>query len=526
MDSCRKHYYPDFLKFFWSESELRAIGYKVQSTVEKIANSTAGQCESSQIYGPKAIILVPTVQLADQIAKQANDLANSLGITAKVISGQSELEHQLRTFQEIEKPDILIGTVGRMMFCLGIGDNTSLLGLKRLKAINTSHLTTLVADEVDMMMGVQMFDGFSKIVRKITNLSKVQSIQSIFLSATISDQLKQKLTHLTLKKNLLVFSLNDNFQIPSGIVQIAYDVSLQRKYSLLKYLILRKGNVSLKNKKVLVFARTIQKVTRICENLKTDNIRSLCLHSELSPSEKTLVASTFNSTQILNKSDIGQESGSPMILVATDFASRGLDFSNVQVVVNFDIPTNPIDYLHRVGRTGRMGQPGMAISFVGSSTQEINLGDTRIATRDEKVYMQRIDSFFSKHQASKSKIEYRKIPGPFKDTTKYSLIKDTQTKNDSTRLLKQNSISSGKNRGVKKLSLKPNVALDPNSPHTVGIWTNTISKTYPKPKEILEKKSLSRTQIDNKENEDKHRLTYERAINEFQKKTSGPVSKK
>ncbi|OMJ29714.1 ATP-dependent RNA helicase DBP9 [Smittium culicis] len=475
-------------------------------------------------YSPKAIILVPTSQLADQIAKQANTLGKDLGISATVISGEKELEFQINHIQNTEKPDILIGTVGRMLFCLGAGETSSLMELKRLQTLKTHQLSMVIVDEVDMMMDAQNSEKFTKILNRIKNYAKKQKIQSIYSSATISDQLTQKLGN-----RLLVFSLNNKFKIPESIKQIAYSIDLQRKFSLLKYLIHRKGKVSLKNKKVIVFVRTIQKATRIHDNLLLSNINSLILHSELTAKEKSTVVDEFNSalpsenpTSLASSVDEkhpivpNQETktndshnkpnvkanisgNNAVVLVTTDLASRGLDFSNVDAVVNFDVPINPIDYLHRVGRTGRMGMPGMAISFVAKTEQAINLNDTRVAVRDEQKYLDRIAKFFSKN--SNMVIENRKIPGPFMDKAKVYFPKPVASMSKALATGRDGSVGQRTHSQTKKPG-----KLDATSASTFGIFANDNKN----------KGTGSRKGAESQKPDTIVKVTYERAINEFQ----------
>ncbi|PWA00561.1 hypothetical protein BB558_003374 [Smittium angustum] len=454
-----------------------------------IINEKDNSLSETSVPGPKALILTPTTQLAYQIANQSVSLAKDLGINTFAITGEMDISKQVEILSGENKPDILVGTLGRLMVCLGIENFDSNNASEYSKVATTfKNLRTVVVDEIDMMMGTQNFTNFAQLFRYIKKSTKGNDIQTMFVSASITENLRNQLSKFAKTRSLMLFDMNNDFKIPSSIKQIVYTISLQRKYSLLKYFLSRKGKVSLKQKKVIVFVRTIQKATRISERLLEDGFLSpACLHSELSKSEKLEIAKKFNTSP-------------QMILVATEFAARGLDFDSVDAVVNFDIPQHPIDYLHRVGRTGRLGENGLAISFLSKNDQTIKLSDSRLAVRDEKIYMDKIENFFSKHNSNK--IEHRKIPGPFKDISKP--VSDTN---------RINSPEIIKNNHQEKIKSGPRI------PSGYGVWSkdnkHNISSKKSNNKIKIESKA-SRTGDVNKNND---KTTYEKAISGFQRRT-------
>jgi ATP-dependent RNA helicase RhlE len=133
--------------------------------------------------------------------------------------------------------------------------------------------------------------------------------------------------------------------LTSLVKQYFFEVSRQRKYALLLYFLRRNGKKNLRNKRVLVFARTQQRAERLAEALNNDKFIAASLHSEYSPAQREKIVEDF-------------KSGAVQILVATDVMARGMDIPQLDSVVNYDVPHSSEDYVHRVGRTGRAGATG------------------------------------------------------------------------------------------------------------------------------------------------------------------------
>jgi len=175
-----------------------------------------------------------------------------------------------------------------------------------------------------------------------------------------------------------------------------YEVSPVRKLALLTYFLHRQGSVSLKGKKVIVFVRTKERGERVSEFLREHKFRACYLHSESLPAKRKAYLEEFRNGHI-------------QILVATDILSRGIDLPEVDAVVNLDLPTLPEDYIHRIGRTGRAGQKGLALTFVSTHAQVLTIG-TQEVLRNEEDMIGKIEALLG------DKLQVRpKVPGPWVD---------------------------------------------------------------------------------------------------------------
>merc|ERR1712137_343175 len=152
---------------------------------------------------------------------------------------------------------------------------------------------------------------------------------------------------------------------------------------------------SMKYGQVLVFCRTQQRVERLTEALKNEHISASFIHKDMTPKQRTDVLQSFRNNQV-------------QVLVATDVVGRGIDIEDLPFVVNYDLPVAPADYIHRVGRTGRAGKKGIAVSFVASTPMILNYGG-RYVEHNEQHILQRLRSFTGKS------LHFRKVPGPWSD---------------------------------------------------------------------------------------------------------------
>jgi ATP-dependent RNA helicase RhlE len=223
--------------------------------------------------------------------------------------------------------DIVIATPGRLL------DHVS------QKNIDLSHVEILVLDEADRMLDM----GFIRDIQRILALIP-KSRQSLLFSATFSHELKA-FAASCLKSPQVITVASQNS--PSELVnQVAYSVDNKRKRELLFFLMTSKNW-----KQVLVFTRTKHGANRLSEQLQQDGISTAVIHGNKSQAARSKAFNDF-------------KQGRVRALVATDVASRGLDINNLPHVVNYEVPVVPEDYVHRIGRTGRAGNPGEAISLV------------------------------------------------------------------------------------------------------------------------------------------------------------------
>ncbi|MFK7994854.1 MAG: DEAD/DEAH box helicase [Granulosicoccus sp.] len=274
---------------------------------------------------PRCLVLTPTRELAAQVAESVKLYGMHLSLKSLAVFGGVNINPQRMAMR---KPvDILIATPGR------------LLDLARKNIVRLTEIDILVIDEADRMLQL----GFSNEIEKILRLLPKQR-QSLLFSATFSTDIR-KLAHTLLKKPIEISALPDN-KTTELIEQVAHLVDKSRKRSLLTKLI-KEHNWS----QVLVFTRTKHGANKLVEKLHKDGIDALAIHGDKSQAARTRALMKF-------------KDGSLKVLIATDIAARGIDIENLPNVVNYELPHVSELYLHRIGRTGRAGKNGMAISLV------------------------------------------------------------------------------------------------------------------------------------------------------------------
>ena len=273
----------------------------------------------------RALILVPTRELAAQVADSVRTYGKYLPLRATVIFGGVGFEPQV---QELRRGvDIVIATPGR------------LLDHMHQRTISLSQVQTLVLDEADRMLDM----GFIHDIRRVLAVLPTER-QNLLFSATFSDDIR-KLADSFLKSPVSIEVARRNAPA-EAVAQVVHPVDGGRKRELLSHLV-SSGNWS----QVLVFTRTKHGADRLTKQLLRDNIESAAIHGNKSQNARTRVLKDF-------------KTGSLRVLVATDIAARGLDIEELPHVVNFDLPNVPEDYVHRIGRTGRAGADGTAVSLV------------------------------------------------------------------------------------------------------------------------------------------------------------------
>jgi ATP-dependent RNA helicase RhlE len=274
----------------------------------------------------KALVLVPTRELAGQVGDVFKQFGAQLPRPVKSLAvfGGVSINPQMIQLQGVE---VLVATPGRL---LDLVDNN---------ALQLSDLDMLVLDEADKMLNL----GFKEEMNRIFALLPSRR-QNLLFSATLGkdiDTITEMLLHDPVK-----IEIEAEEETLDNINQVAYRVTDERKGPLLRYLIKENGL-----KKVLVFASSVYKVDNIVHKLKINGIVALALHSEKSQGART------DALRYLKSGEID-------VLVATDLASRGIDIPDLPTVINYELPRSPKDFIHRIGRTGRAGKQGDAISFV------------------------------------------------------------------------------------------------------------------------------------------------------------------
>ncbi len=273
----------------------------------------------------RALVLTPTRELAAQVEEAVRSYGKHLELTSTVIFGGVGMNPQIERIRA--GCDILVATPGR------------LLDLEQQGHLDLSHVEILVLDEADRMLDM----GFIHDVKKVLALLP-RDKQSLLFSATFSDEIRALAAGLLKDpKSIQVTPPNTTVE---RIAQLIYPVGRNRKKEVLAHLV-GEGNWS----QVLVFTRTKFGANKVADYLNDRGIKAMALHGNKSQSARTQALAEF-------------KSGELRALVATDIAARGIDIDELPHVVNYDIPNVPEDYVHRIGRTGRAGASGEAVSLV------------------------------------------------------------------------------------------------------------------------------------------------------------------
>ncbi len=281
-----------------------------------------------QKYRPiRALILTPTRELAAQVYANVKEYSEFLNLRSTVIFGGVNQKPQVATIRQ--GVDILVATPGRLLDL----ENQGVLSLKRIEI--------LVLDEADRMLDM----GFLRDIERIMKLMPDKR-QNLMFSATFSKDIK-KLAYSILNNPVQVEATPENTAVEI-IEQKVYRVAKGKKTDLIIKLI-SEGNW----KQVLVFNRTKHGANKLCKKMISAGISAAAIHGNKSQGART-------------KALAGFKNGSVRVLVATDIAARGLDIPLLPHVINFELPNISEDYVHRIGRTGRAGASGEAISLVSA----------------------------------------------------------------------------------------------------------------------------------------------------------------
>jgi ATP-dependent RNA helicase RhlE len=290
-------------------------------------------------YGTRALVLTPTRELAAQVEESIRTYGKYLQLTSTVVFGGVGMNPQISKLKS--GVDILVATPGRLLDLIGQG------------FLHLDTVQLLVLDEADRMLDM----GFIHDVKKILALVPREK-QSLLFSATFSDEIRELAD--TLLRNPQSIQVTPRNSTVQRITQVMHPVGRGKKKQLLAHII-QEHNWS----QVLVFTRTKFGANNVAEYLCKNGINAMALHGNKSQSARTQALAGF-------------KSGDIRALVATDIAARGIDIDDLPHVVNYEIPNVPEDYVHRIGRTGRAGNEGAAVSLV---------------CLDEQGFMQEIERF-------------------------------------------------------------------------------------------------------------------------------------
>ncbi|MGE0312715.1 MAG: DEAD/DEAH box helicase [Lautropia sp.] len=274
----------------------------------------------------RALMLAPTRELADQIAVNVKAYAKYTPLRSAVVFGGVDMKPQTQALRE--GVEILIATPGR------------LLDHVEQRTANLSQVQLLVLDEADRMLDM----GFLPDIQRIINLLNKQR-QSLMFSATFSDEIR-KLSKSFLKNPQLIEVARRN-ALAEHVEQCVYRVDSEvMKRAAVAQLVRERGI-----EQVIVFTNTKLGASRLARELVKDGLNADAIHGDKSQQERLQTLASF-------------KAGTIKVLVATDVAARGLDIAELPAVINYDLPHSPEDYVHRIGRTGRAGASGMALSLM------------------------------------------------------------------------------------------------------------------------------------------------------------------
>jgi ATP-dependent RNA helicase RhlE len=273
----------------------------------------------------RALILTPTRELAVQVADAVKTYGKGQALRSMVVYGGTRIDPEVKMLWS--GVEILIATPGRLLDHVG------------QRSVNLSQVEILVLDEADRMLDM----GFVPDVRKIVACIPGKR-QTLLFSATFSDDIRRLAGEfLTNAQTVEVAARNS---IADNLTQVLYPVDAERKADLLIHLIKRD-----QMEQVLVFTRSKIGASRLASYLDRRGVSTSAIHGDRSQAERTRALAAFKGRFV-------------KVLVATDVASRGLDIEDLPYVVNYELPFEPQDYIHRIGRTGRAGASGTAISLV------------------------------------------------------------------------------------------------------------------------------------------------------------------
>jgi ATP-dependent RNA helicase RhlE len=298
---------------------------KTASFTLPILQRLATRTLTSKTTPIRALILTPTRELAAQVEESVRTYGKYVKLSSAVIFGGVNINPQIKLLKQ--GVDILVATPGRLLDHMQQG------------TIDLSKVEILVLDEADRMLDM----GFIRDIRRVLAVLPPQR-QNLLFSATFSNEIKALADGLLdSPATIEVARRNSTVEV---IDQKIHPVDRNRKHTLLSHLI-KEGNWF----QVLVFTRTKHGANKLVEQLGKDDISAMAIHGNKSQAARTRALAEFKSASL-------------QVLVATDIAARGIDIDLLPHVVNYDLPNVPEDYVHRIGRTGRAGATGQAVSLV------------------------------------------------------------------------------------------------------------------------------------------------------------------
>lgn len=292
--------------------------------------------------GVSALVLTPTRELAEQVAKELRRFSHYKKLEVTAVYGGVSIEPQIR---HLEYADIVVGTPGRI------------LDHMERRTIDLSKIKVLVLDEADRMLDMGFIDDVTEIIEACP-----RERQTMLFSATISPDIEHIVEKYMKKPEYISV---EQYVDASKLKQVYYDTSQDMKFSLLLHLLLHEHSGL-----IMVFCNTQRTTDFVAANLRKYGVDSTAIHGGLSQAKRSRIMEHFKSNNV-------------SVLVCTDVAGRGLDIKGVSHVYNYDVPATGKDYIHRIGRTARAGEEGMAVTIVSQRDYE----NFRNVLRNPEIYI-------------------------------------------------------------------------------------------------------------------------------------------
>jgi len=311
-----------------SEAKEPNAAAKSTAAAGRGAKRNAKRGDTTRNTYPRALIITPTRELAAHIDAVAKSVCASTGQQAVIVTGGARYKHQITALQK--GCDVLVATPGR------------LIDLLEKKHTSLENIQVLVLDEADRMLDMGFWPSVHRIMEQLP-----KAHQTLLFSATLPASITSTIDALL--KDPERIEIARTGQTAATIEQHLCSVTQGQKPQLLKALI---DSFDPAPERVLVFCRTKSRVDSIYKNLKAAGLKVDVMHADRPQKARARALERFRS-------------GAIQVLVATDVMSRGIDIQGIDAVINFDVPLDPEDYVHRIGRTGRAGAAGQAFTFMG-----------------------------------------------------------------------------------------------------------------------------------------------------------------
>ena len=312
---------------------------KTASFVIPILNSIHNQLEKNSEHFVRALVMVPTRELAEQVQQVFAEVGKGIKVRSRSLMGGVSQDDQISDLDN--GVDVVISTPGRMFDLISQG------------VLKVDRLQTLVLDEADHMLDLGFIKDIQDLMRHIP-----EKRQTLFFSATIDKNIKKIAYNLV--RNAIRIQISPKDPVAKNIEHAVTFVEMDDKRFFLENIV--KENEGLK---IMVFVRTKVRAERVVKALERVGIEAVTIHGDVEQKDRFIVLNKFKNDEV-------------SILVATDVAARGIDIPGIGAVINYDLPEEPENYVHRVGRTGRGKEKGVAISF---------------CSEDEKILLASIEAY-------------------------------------------------------------------------------------------------------------------------------------